>query len=228
MPSQLTHNVIFLKVTISSRVCSTGDPVEENGGVPPNQEEGDPGPGVAVHSLSSLPFAFDTSFSAVGCQPKRKSKSLREEGYPFAAKPVLGHDDELLRGDVETKFTVQGWGQAAARHQLVGEQKKPSLPHLAPHLAEQLSPSAVPGCSSQFPGSAPSGTSPKAIWCCLFSKLSREMIEGRLRNRRRKIRAPESSLLLPSSAFLRAPCFSVFDLTGLVDLAMQKSQKVWF
>ena len=116
-----------------------------------------------VRSVSSLPFAFDTSFSAVGCQPKRKSKSLREEGYPFAAKPVLGHDDELLRGDVETKFTVQGWGQAAARHQLVGGQKKPSLPHLAPHLAEQLSPSAVPGCSSQFPGSAPSGTSPKAI-----------------------------------------------------------------
>ena len=81
----------------------------------------------------------------------------------FAAKPVLGHDDELLRGDVGTKFTVQGWGQAAARHQLVGGQEKPALPHIAPHLAEQLSPSAVPGCSIQFPGSAPSGTSPKAI-----------------------------------------------------------------
>ena len=72
------------------------------------------------------------------------------------------------------------------------------------------------------------GHPPKPFWCCLFSKLSRKMIEGRLRNRRRKIRAPESSLLLPSSAFLRAPCFSVFDLTGLVDLAMQKSQKVCF
>ena len=68
----------------------------------------------------------------------------------------------------------------------------------------------------------------KPSWCCPFSKLSREMIGGRLRNRRRKIRAPESSLLPPSSAFLRAPCFSVFDLTGLVALAMQKSQKVCF
>ena len=34
-------------VTISSRVCSTGDPVEEDGGIPPHQEEGDPGPGMA-------------------------------------------------------------------------------------------------------------------------------------------------------------------------------------
>ena len=80
VPSQLTHNVIFSKVTISSKVCSTGDPVEEDGGVPPHQEEGDPGPGMA------------------------------------------------------------------------GVQEKPALPHLAPHLGEQLSPSAVPGCSSQFPG----------------------------------------------------------------------------
>ena len=72
------------------------------------------------------------------------------------------------------------------------------------------------------------GHPPKPFWCCLFSKLSREMIEGRLRNRRWNIRAPESSLLPPSSAFLRAPCFSVFDCTGLVALAMQKSQKVCF
>ena len=72
-------------VTISGRVGSTGDPVEEDGGIPPHQEEGDPGPGMA------------------------------------------------------------------------GGQEKPGLPHLAPHLAEQLSPSAVPGCSSQFPGSTPSG-----------------------------------------------------------------------
>ena len=34
-------------VTISSRVCSTGDPVEEDGGIPPHQKEGDPRPGMA-------------------------------------------------------------------------------------------------------------------------------------------------------------------------------------
>ena len=34
-------------ITINGRVGSTGDPVEEDGGVPLHEEEGDPGPGMA-------------------------------------------------------------------------------------------------------------------------------------------------------------------------------------
>ena len=46
------------KVTISGWICRAGYPVEEDGGIPPHQEEGDSGPGVACAFIlfpSSLP-----------------------------------------------------------------------------------------------------------------------------------------------------------------------------